>query len=265
MIINAVNTGKKWLPYCKAKKELVFTVHSVFNRVINISTGKELLSVAAEDIGCSSSFLTVPGCRLNFGAEAGQKCFVKAGCLYLTGCEINFNNAAVWKGPISKNYRYKKINRENIAAFKAVVDRKAAPESAWRQICSGSPCQKPDKWHGLGVIKTLRENPLAASKLIGLGPGLTPSGDDMLLGFLAMANHAPGNRVFARLLHEAVKGSLGKTADISAQALANALNCEYHEYIQNCLRDLCENGKEEVFISAADLLKIGATSGADIA
>ena len=262
----ALRVGEKWLPYRRAGAEHIFTVHSVFNRVINISTDQGLLSVAAEDAGGSSSFLTVPGGFAGYGVKPGDQCVVQSGRMRLTRNSINFQNSALWKGPIPKDYRRSKIKKENITAFKAVLDRKAPPQSAWKFIANGSESKDlKNRFSGLGAIRKLRENPLEAHNLIGLGQGLTPSGDDMLAGFLAIVNHLCEDREYVRILHGAVSGSLHKTTDISAQTLVNALDSDYHEYMQKCIRDLCEGEKESVYISAASLLGIGATSGSDIA
>jgi len=258
---NALYAGEKWLRYRQAGAGRLFTVHSVFNRVINISTDQGLLSAASEDVGGSSSFLTIPGGFAEYGVTPGDQCVVGSGRMRLADHSINFQNSAIWKGPISKSYRRNKIKTENIAAFKAVLDRKAAPQSAWRFINNDSE----SRFRGLGAIRKLRENPYLARNLIGLGQGLTPSGDDMLAGFLAIVNHLSENRMYIRMLHDAISDSLHKTSDISAQTLVNALDCDYHEYLQKCIRDLCEGEKESVYISAASLLGIGATSGADIA
>ena len=261
MEITAMFIGKKWQPYQKTGLECSFTVHSVFNRIINISTGKELLSIAADDTGGSSAFLTLAARELNLGLKAGEKGVLRAGLLILAGLTINFVNAPVWKGPITGEYRHS-VKKENIAVFKSMLDRKAAPQSAYRCIIgeSDSPAAI-----GLNAIRKLRENPSQALNLIGLGPGLTPSGDDMLIGFLAIANHTYENREFISILHGIVSNSLNKTPEISAQALENALSCDYIGYIQKCIRDLCEGTKEELCISTASLLKMGATSGSDIA
>jgi len=252
----AMRVGEKWLPYRQAEHS--FSVHSIFNRVINLSTGQGLLSVTADGIGGSSAFMTVSGNFADYGAAAGRHCVVREGQMFFANCTINFKNSAVWSGPIKKEYRYKTIKKDNVAAFKAVLDRKAAPQSAWR-------CIHGDTESRFGVIRRLRENPSLAGNLIGLGQGLTPAGDDMLTGFLAMVNHNSENRSFVRRLHREVSALLGKTVDLSAQLLSNALDCDYHEYVQNCVRDICEGEKEEVYISAASLLGIGATSGSDIA
>ena len=261
MKINALSIGEKWLPFQQTGTEYFFTVHSVFNRVINIKTDRELLSIVACNTGGSSSFLSLADREVNFGVAAGERCVSRSGQLCLAEHRISFINAPLWKGPIYKEYRYNKIKKENIEAFKAVLDRKAAPQSAWRYINSESE----SRFSGLRAIQKLRGNPSLVKSLIGLGQGLTPAGDDMLVGFLAMVNHVSGNGEFVRMLHSAVADSLHRTVDISAQILDNALDCDYHEYIQNCIRDLCEGEKEEVYISAASLMSIGATSGSDIA
>ena len=258
---NAVCIGEKWLPYRDNETEQIFFVHSVFDRIINISTDQGLLSVAADGIGGSSSFLTIADKFMDFGVNNGEQCVVAAGQICLAGCPVNFKNALVWKGPVNKEYRRNKIKSDNIAAFKAVLDRKASAHSAWKHIHSDSA----GVFSGFRAIQKLKDDPLQAQNLIGLGMGLTPSGDDMLLGFLAIVNHISVNGAFLLKLRGVVSNSLEKTADISAQALANALDYEYHEYIQNCVRALCEGEKEDVYISAASLLKIGATSGSDIA
>jgi len=256
----ALSIGERWLPYRKTGAGFNFTIHSTFNKVINISTNQGLLSVAAENSGGSSSFLTVSGNYVDYGACPGQQCHVNAGNINLANQTINFSNAKLWKGPIAKGYR-NSIKSENIAAFRAVLDRKAPPQSAWRFIQS----DMVNRFQGLRGIMKLSENPQEARNLVGLGPGLTPSGDDMLIGFMAIANHTYENREFVRLLHSAIASLLPRTTDISAQALSNALDRDYCESVQNCIRDLCEGSKEEVYISAASLMNIGATSGSDIA
>jgi hypothetical protein len=253
--------GEKWLSFNETEKEHVFTVHSVFNRVINISADQQFLSVVASGMGGSSAFLALPDKVLDFGVAVGEFCVLHEGRLILGENTINFSNAPLWKGPINKEYRHKMIKKDNITAFKAILDRKAAPKSAWRSINNASE----DRFSGLKTIRKLRENPSLARNLIGLGIGLTPAGDDMILGFLGMVNHTCENRDFVGILHNTVSGSLQNTVDFSEKMLANALDYDYHELIQNCIRDLCEGEKENVYISAASLINIGATSGSDIA
>ena len=261
MDTNAVSIGEKWLPYRESGTEHIFTVHSVFGRAINISNNCQLLSIVANGMGGSSAFLTLPGRDLALGATVGEICTLHAGRVITLKNTINFCDSPVWKRPISNGYRQEKVKKDNITAFKAVLDRKAAPQSAWRNINSGAG----SRFKGLSVIKQLKENPSLARNLIGLGIGLTPAGDDLLVGFLAMVNHTCEDRDYINLLHGSVAAHLNNTVDFSAKMLANALDCDYHGSVQKCIRDLCEGESEDIYISAASLINMGATSGSDIA
>jgi hypothetical protein len=89
-----------------------------------------------------------------------------------------------------------------------------------------------DEWlrHGLGV-------PPAAQALIGLGPGLTPSGDDYLGGIL-VALHALARDAQAAMLWRWLQPQLAaRTSAISAAHLAAAAEGEAHEALHAVLQD----------------------------
>ncbi|MDR2035361.1 MAG: DUF2877 domain-containing protein, partial [Coriobacteriales bacterium] len=67
---------------------------------------------------------------------------------------------------------------------------------------------------------------------VGLGPGLTPAGDDVLLGYLAVYNHLGPDPAWKQAMHSAVSAALGQTTTLSAHLLKNALEYDYHESIQ---------------------------------
>lgn len=84
----------------------------------------------------------------------------------------------------------------------------------------------------------LRGNALEAEAqaLIGLGPGLTPSGDDYLGGML-VALHALGREPQARALWRWLEPRLSRTSPISSAHLAAAAAGEAHEALHNGLAD----------------------------
>lgn len=77
-----------------------------------------------------------------------------------------------------------------------------------------------------------------AQALIGLGPGLTPSGDDYLGGVL-IALHQFGRGAQAQSLWRWLKPRLARTSDISAAHLAAAAEGEGHEALHRCIEALC--------------------------
>jgi hypothetical protein len=77
-----------------------------------------------------------------------------------------------------------------------------------------------------------------AQALIGLGPGLTPSGDDYLGGVLIALNHF-GRRPQAIGLWRWLHPRLERTSDISAAHLSAAATGEGHEALHRCIEALC--------------------------
>lgn len=101
-----------------------------------------------------------------------------------------------------------------------------------------------------------------AERLIGLGPGLTPSGDDYLGGML-IGLRACGRDAQAQSLWRWLEPRLsGRTSAISAAHLAAAAQGEAHEALHECLRKLygSERSWEEVL---AALGAVGHCSGWD--
>jgi uncharacterized protein DUF2877 len=100
-----------------------------------------------------------------------------------------------------------------------------------------------------------------AQMLIGLGPGLTPSGDDYLGGVL-IALHQFGREVQARGLWRWLEPRLGRTSAISAAHLAAAAAGEGHEALHACLHGLCAPQADWPGL-LAELESMGHTSGWD--
>ncbi|MFC4063216.1 DUF2877 domain-containing protein [Planomonospora corallina] len=110
----------------------------------------------------------------------------------------------------------------------------------------------------------------AAEQLIGLGPGLTPSGDDMLAGLLVALRHlgtaAGVERAvwLADWLAAAVTfDARGRTTPISATLLHCAARGQTSGEVLAVLRGLA--GRQPLEPALARLLGLGHTSGADLA
>jgi len=117
-------------------------------------------------------------------------------------------------------------------------------------------------------LQTPRTAPLgrAVAALVGLGPGLTPAGDDFLAGFLAAARargHGRDGLLWA--LHGAVEANLGGTGQISA----SMLRCAMGNFWPGALVDLA-SGLEwarnaEALRALAEMCALGHSSGMDLA
>ena len=103
----------------------------------------------------------------------------------------------------------------------------------------------------------------AAETLIGLGPGLTPSGDDFL-GGTALGLRAAGRGGKLAQLAAWLRPRLARTSEISAAHLAAALEGEAHETVHDVLAGLTASRADWARL-AARLAALGDTSGWDAA
>lgn len=107
-----------------------------------------------------------------------------------------------------------------------------------------------------------------APRLLGLGPGLTPSGDDLLGGVFFALAHAPRPhwagklRALQRELHRAARA--GATNPISAALLHDLMRGRGWRVLHEMLAALQARQAGQIDAAAHALLALGATSGADL-
>lgn len=105
----------------------------------------------------------------------------------------------------------------------------------------------------------------AAEKMIGLGPGVTPSGDDILLGFLAglwsaaggNARHGSFIRAFGRALMPLAK----QTGEISRTYLYHATRGQFSSSLSHLAEAIARGGQVEDEIQES--MRVGHSSGMD--
>jgi hypothetical protein len=102
----------------------------------------------------------------------------------------------------------------------------------------------------------------AASALIGFGEGLTPAGDDCVLGALAAVHRlAPGwLAAHAGQRDRLAEAARSRTTDLARDFLLEALDGRFAEPVLALLTALSDDLAED---AARRLLSMGATSGAD--
>lgn len=111
----------------------------------------------------------------------------------------------------------------------------------------------------------------ASARLIGLGPGLTPSGDDFLVGtlkglsMLAWAQRTPITAL-AALRRSLTPLLRGRTSKVGAAFIQHALHGQFADVLDRAAATLLAPAEPEAVTSGiARLLDQGATSGTDTA
>ena len=102
----------------------------------------------------------------------------------------------------------------------------------------------------------------AVEALVGLGPGLTPAGDDVLAGLL-VALAATGAQVCRRRLAAAVLGLRHRTTTVSAALLGHAADGRAIPELARYVVDVARGGVDPKVVQ--DLVRVGGTSGAALA
>ena len=101
-----------------------------------------------------------------------------------------------------------------------------------------------------------------AAQLIGLGEGLTPSGDDLLVGFLAVL-HLTGAAAVLSNAPAWLEPLVANTTDLSAAFIRCALEGHFSEPMVRFLHALYSIKPCDWQTPAADLARVGHSSGVD--
>jgi hypothetical protein len=266
------------------------TVHSVFARAVNLRLARGgWVSVTAAELPLAANGVAVAlpaGCAWPaLGVRVGQPCALDRAGLWLplAPLRIDWADAPRWtpRPPVRPGLPPARL-AARLARLQAILLRTArAGLAPLLQHRAAAPVAAPDALlarRALSCMHQLRRaaragDPLAAAaaarELAGLGPGLTPAGDDLLAGFAAtwlLAARALGRDVrAARRLTAAVAAAAGPRASpLGAGWLGHAARGEVGEAqgaLLTCL--LAREEAPELEAAAARVLAYGATSGAD--
>jgi hypothetical protein len=244
-------------------------VHSVFARACNVACGDLLLTIGTRAVGDGPTTLVlardVGDLRDRFAI--GERVEARERRISSARVELDLANAHVWRpaerGPLMPSAEIEarlRRARARIAQRRAtqpnVLDREAGSvAAALADACA--------------TLDGPRANALV-DRLIGWGEGLTPAGDDFLVGLLAgldALTHGDGGRSgFRDALAAHIAAGTHRTTPIAAHALRLAAAGAWSARIDRAVAALCCNDDErDVDGALPDLLALGATSGADTA
>lgn len=160
------------------------------------------------------------------------------------------------------------VDEHNLQAFRLALLRKEAA-SPFKGILEGKEPKLA------AIIEQIRSSVLAQERLkleqalagvLGLGPGLTPSGDDLILGLsIARGIIRKALGLGQGLWEVSVRQKLNNTHPLSAFFIEEALHGRGHEFVENALASLLGIGAVKPEKAVERLLNLGATSGFDIA
>ena len=252
------------------------TVHSVFREACNIRLDDGgLLGLLGMHLG------NVPhGVRLEVAADfdfrghltVGRTIGCRADVLRVAGSAlaIDLGTAQPWAASLPP---------AGIDLERPAVDQ--AWRTAWDTLRRGranagdmkpnAPARRVDA-QGVRLARAVRrlqngEAARALDRLIGCGPGLTPSGDDLIVGFVAgvwsTAGDHPARRAFLQTFCRAVDAAAAATGDISRAYLTHASHGRFAERLTTLARQIGEGVRGDAVERATTAaLRVGHSSGA---
>lgn len=180
---------------------------------------------------------------------------------------LEFNGAEVWSWNLSKNNSLKKWE---ILKISNVIKEKLTERVSFMLHATDPLLEKTIKMVDYAfrfckknLIKDLTTSGCALLDLVGLGPGLTPAGDDALAGFLV------GTRYFSKS-----DSSLNTLIDMLREGLQNKTTTAYskrllmlatdgisNEYVEQLIVGAFNQDLATVIENTEKILRLGSTSG----
>ncbi len=248
-------------------------VHSVFRRACNLGTeGGGLLTLLAPELGNvpHGIRISIPtGLAFTDRLQAGQRVGCRAAVLRIANSDlaVDLSTAEVW--------------RSELAGLRVDLGRPAvaiAWQVAWRALerrrrRDRDPLLRPVHDRGRALAEASRaldlDRATAATRgLIGCGPGLTPAGDDLIVGFLAglfaSRGDGPAKRRLLHALGAAVAAAVANTGEISRAYLEHATLGRVAEPLARLVGAIGAGlPAAEVERATDQALEVGHTSGGD--
>jgi hypothetical protein len=234
-------------------------VHSVFRHAVNLELGDQMWTVVAPGghdaaLTVRLSGVVIPG---DLGLRVRDPVYVRSRHVRAGPAVIDARTAVRW------------MPQAYDVDLDGPGERAAELEAAARRVAW--PGSWPLADAVAGALASARPADLdeAVRRAIGQGPGLTPAGDDVLVGILAMltapgvAPGAGGGRgPLAARLRAALLPALPATTEISRALLAQASHGHVSRPVWELARSVL-SGRAPSAQARADVLGTGATSGGD--
>lgn len=250
--------------YLVARTVFTGRVHSVFAHASNLECHDRLLTIAAAAIGDGPATL-----RLARGGPAdlrelldvGERIDCRDGVARTRRAELRLLQARVWRpaelGPW--------LGRARVEAhLRSARARLAQRRGTSASVIDGSAAAVGQACRALDREQAARH----VDGLVGWGEGLTPAGDDFLVGLVAgldaLVGSAEARRTFRSALAAAVLARTSRTTPIAAHYLRLACAGHYTAPLLGLRAALlCEDNPDVVDAALLSALAVGATSGAD--
>ncbi len=252
-----------------------FNIHSVFNKAVNFYDGELLVTFTSPGVQLSPTNIVINEsqlfnsihnlsqnsvCELNYPLFSFNSAY--------DGFSVSLETCDVVKTEIET---YHKLSEKEIELFKSNVLKEFNNRNSILNIFhhhqTGDALMEKFRIITLSIQESVTANDSTnfrkeVKKLLGLGTGLTPAGDDILYGLLAVWKTFGGRDNFIKELETLIIENKNEIGIISY----NMLNALIKNHIYLPLKNLFQqiNSGKEYTRELSEIASFGSSSGADM-
>ncbi len=241
-----------------------FQMLSEFEHVLNLWDGKNVLSLQTGRTPLTPLSLVLQWEDFRAASAALERdwgCSADGGLLRGEGWAIDAREARTFRCRFPG--RRERCPRESLLCAAKAAQALAKPDSLCRLVI---PPQDASRGPFFDAVQTSALELLEQGRpeeLVGLGGGLTPAGDDFLVGCLAFL-HRYGSERALEVLRDALYEKHRRTTALSQAFVVRAMEGEFSVPVLAFFAAMERGGQEEILTCTAQLCAIGHTSGSDL-
>lgn len=254
---------QQWQSY----ESSAYRLHSRFSHAINwMSTEGEMITFLSEDLPNGPNTLIVDIESFDdWALDESVMLTQSAQGLSLSNTDMNViiqDDVQLWHAALPK---LSKVNTDATLAIHLFLslhngDLQEIEKKIYYQLDDNHKalCKAINAKSYTDVIQYIQAN-------IGLGLGLTPSGDDRLVGFLlGCFIQSRRNIDLLEAIQKAVLMSRDRTNDISYAMLKHATEGRFNEWLMDLSEVICQHDQTALHDAIENVFSIGSRSGGDM-
>lgn len=240
-------------------------VRGVYRHSVNVETQGLFFTVLhpTPDSGPACAILARGADFSGLGVSPGQTVRWERGALEMGGLRLVFSGATV----CDCRFGAQALPLPDPAAAARRLEALLAPAAQKNAARWGEELREALDQRAGGVCAALeqRADPAGAVRqLVGFGPGLTPSGDDILTGLYAALRVLGGGAADLEGLEKALAACAGRTTQVGGWMLTCALDGRWRASLQAVLAACADPALTSLPAAVEQLLTVGASSGYDM-
>lgn len=277
-VINAISGDTDFIKEFNNSKFTGF-VHSTFNRTLNIKCFEngDLYTIACSNLdnGPNTLIIDVDNMK-SINIVVDDRVRVENNLLYIRDrLTISIEKVNIWESILPSYTPNVEILKQNVMKVKEYINIHGVGGGIKKNFIPQNPFEAEVsnmlEKRTLLLFNELINDRISSAlphavSLVGLGPGLTPSGDDFLTGLFTIFNmkNSPFYP-YRSFCEDVLKKARTLTNDISYMTLKKAASGKVRESIISLLNAILVEDDQDLILSLNKLLNIGSSSGTDIA